>query len=228
MAGVTGAFLTSAQLPKVYEARASLIAQTLAETYAEVAVSSAVLNEVVSQLRLSTTAEALAESVDARASRTSAMLTIDASDGDAGQAAMIANAIADQLVRLAPTITGSSSDALASIEEDLASLQALISETVAAAAALSTETDLTSSQREELQALESRLTILFSVRSSLLGSAVSTSQTILTVLAPAEPPTEPTSPRPVAAGAVGGLLGFATGMGVPLLFAYLRRTEEPV
>ena len=228
VAGAAAAFLTSAQLPKVYEARASLIAPTMAETYAEVAVSSAVMSEVVSRLQLSITAEALAGSVDARASRTSALLTIDVSDPDPHQAARIANAIADQLVRMAPTITGSSPDAQASIQADLATLQGLITQTEEEEAALSTETDLTPAQREQLEALQSQLTVLLSVRSSLLASAVTYSETVLTVLAPAQPSAEPTAPQPIFASAAAGLLGFATGVGVTVLVAFVRTHREPV
>ena len=41
--GAASAFLASTQLPTVYEAKASLIAQTMASTYAEVAKSTPVL-----------------------------------------------------------------------------------------------------------------------------------------------------------------------------------------
>src|SRR5512143_1541816 len=102
------AFLAASQLPKVYEARATLVVPTMADTFAEVADSRLLLQDVVSRLGLSVAPETLAPRINAFPSKTSALLTIVAQDSDPEMAAMLADAVATGLVRLAPEIIGSS------------------------------------------------------------------------------------------------------------------------
>jgi capsular polysaccharide biosynthesis protein len=227
LVGAASAFLISTQVAKVYEARATLVAQTIADTFAAVAVSKPVLGAVVAQLHLPVTPAALADRVEARPSRTSALLTIIASDPDAERAAAIANAVADQLVLMAPQITGSSSDTERAIQADLATLQTEIARTEIAADALSKESDLTEAQRATLQVLQSQLATLVSVRSSLLDFTLSYSKSLLTRFASADAPSQPSSPQPQYAAAVGGLLGFALGMGCALVLNYALLLPGP-
>lgn len=220
--GGATAFLASSQLPTVYEARATLIAQTMAGTYAEVAKSRPVLESVISRLSLPDTAATLARNVDARASQTSAVLTIIVYDSDPSRAAAIASAIGDRLVQLAPEVTGSSSQARDTIQADLARVQRQIEETDAAATALSGKTPLTASDAQALQALRDQLASLLSLRSSLLNLSISYSESLLTVLAPAVPPTNPASPSVTLATLLGALVGLAIGIGIVLLEGYIR------
>jgi uncharacterized protein involved in exopolysaccharide biosynthesis len=224
--GAATSFVVSLQLPKVYEAKASLIAQTMANTYAEVATSRPVLEFVISQLALPETPETLVTKVDAKASQTSAVLTITGRDSDPSRAAAIANAIADRLLQLAPDITGSSAQTRDTIQANLAAVQAEIDQTDAAAAALSSKTPLTAIDTQRLQALRDQIASLLSVRSSLLNLSISYSQTLLTLVAPAVPPRNPSSPTAALAALIGGLGGLAIGIGIVLVEGYARNPPE--
>lgn len=226
--GAASAFLVSSQLPTVYEAKASLIAQTMASTYAEVAKSRPVLAYVISTLELGVTPESLSQSVDARASQTSAVLTITARDSMASRAAAIASAIANRLVQLAPTIAGSSAEAQQAIQSDLARVQVEIARTEAAITELSNKTDQTASDRLQLVTQHDLLASLLGVRASLQTAAISYSETVLTVLALATPPAEPSSPKIALASSLGGLAGLVIGIGAVLLVAYMRAPEMRV
>jgi capsular polysaccharide biosynthesis protein len=227
LAGAVSAFVVSSQLPTAYEAKASLIAQTMASTYAEVAQSRPVLEYTITTLELPVTPEELAESVDAIASQTSALLTISARDGEAAVAAAIASTIANRLVELAPGISGSSAEAQQAIQDDLARVQNEIDVTEDAIAALAATPDLTPIQRQQLQAQHDQLASLLAVRASLQSVAISYSENVLTVLALAATPTEPVSPRVTLATAVGGVVGLIVGLSIIYLRGYLRMTAKP-
>lgn len=132
------ALLASTQLPRLYEARATLIAQTMGSTHAEVALSQPVLGHAIATLRLPLMPEELSQNVDARASQTSAILTVVARDADPDRAAAIASTIASRVVELVPAVTGSSAEAQETIQADLGRVQ--------------TEIDRTESAIEELTA----------------------------------------------------------------------------
>jgi uncharacterized protein involved in exopolysaccharide biosynthesis len=221
--GAASAFLAATQLPHLYEAQVSLNAPTMADTFAELADSRSVLQGVVSLLNLSVTPEALAGRVNATPSRTSTLLTIVVNDSDAGQAAAIANAIAAELVRMAPSINGSSTDAQRSIQADLVTAQTEIARTEAAIAQASGITGQTPAQDAHLLTLQSQLATLLGIRSSLLTLQVSYSATVPTVIGSAEVPTKASSPEPPLAGAIGGLFGLTLGIGIGLLVTYMRR-----
>lgn len=86
-------------------------AQQVGRTYAEVATEPFVLRGVIADLHLATTPEALAQRITARLAPDSVVLSIDAADPSAAQAARIANAVQDALGRtaasLAPSAHGS-------------------------------------------------------------------------------------------------------------------------
>jgi polysaccharide biosynthesis transport protein len=224
--GAVSALLVSSQLPTVYEARATLIAQTMASTYAEVAKSRPVLEYAIERLQLDSTPEQLSQKVDARASQTSAILTISARDGEAQRAAAIASTIANRLVELAPDISGSSAEAQQAIQADLTRVQAEIDRTESSIAELSAKPELTPEERLLLQAQHDQLASLLAVRASLQSVAISYAQTVLTTLALATPPTEPISPRVVLATVIGGLAGLAIGFALALVVAYSRLPES--
>jgi capsular polysaccharide biosynthesis protein len=224
--GAASALLVSSQLPTVYEAKASLIAQTMASTYAEVAKSRPVLEYAIDRLQLDTTPEQLSQNVDARASQTSAILTISARDGEAQRAAAIASTIANRLVELAPGITGSSAEAQQAIQSDLARVQAEIDRTESRIAELSALPELTPDDRIQLQTQHDQLASLLAVRASLQSVAISYSETVLTTLALATPPLEPISPRVALATVVGGLGGLAIGFALALIVAYASLPEN--
>lgn len=64
-------------------------------SYAEIAVSSTVLNQVVKNLRLPVTSDALARRVDVKVLEDTTLLQVTARAGNAGEAARVANAVAE-------------------------------------------------------------------------------------------------------------------------------------
>jgi uncharacterized protein involved in exopolysaccharide biosynthesis len=223
--GAGSAFIAASQLPKVYEARASLIAPTMADTFAEVADSRLLLQDVVSRLGLSVTPEALAGMISAFPSKTSALLTIVAHDSDPVRAAAIADAVAAGLVQMAPDISGSSSEAASSIDADLTTTQAEIARTEGEIAALSSAATVTPADRAEVLTLQTQLATLLGVRTSLLTLRMSYSQTALTVLGDAQVPTKPAAPQSGLAVGLGGLAGIILGIGIGLLVMYRRKEQ---
>ena len=118
------AFAVSSQLPKAYEAKATLIvgqslsavnpdytqilvSQRLSTTYATVATTRPILDAVIAQLGLGVTSDELLKQVRADAPLDSTLLSIVAQDADPARAAAIANALATQLIAASPAIQGS-------------------------------------------------------------------------------------------------------------------------
>ena len=215
--GAAAAFIAANQLPKSYEARVSLVAPSMADTFAEIADSRLLLERVTARLHLQVTPDALAGRVNATASRTSSLLTVVALDSDPAQAAAIANAVAQELVLIAPDITGSSTDSRSAIDGDLATAQSQIDQTEAAIATLVAKTELTAAERTTVTTLQSQLVSLLGVRSSLLTLRSSPSLSGLTNLGAADTPTKPSSPQVTLLAAIGALFGIAIGMGAYLL-----------
>ena len=134
------AFVVSSLLPKVYEAKATLIvgqslsavnpdynqllvSQRLSTTYAAVATTRPILETVIKQLGLGVTSDELLKRVRADAPLDSTLLTIAAQDADPARAAAIANALAEQLIAASPAIQGRQAEFQASIDADLKATQ---------------------------------------------------------------------------------------------------------
>jgi capsular polysaccharide biosynthesis protein len=184
----------------------------MATTFAEVAVSRPALEQVIADLGLQETPESLGPKIDARPSQTSAVLTIVVHDIDASRAAGIANALAKRLLTLAPTISGSSEDRLASIQADLARVQGEIQNTETTISQISQLRSPTAADSQRLQQQHDQLVSLLSIRSNLLVISVSYSQSVLTLLAPAPTPVTPSSPSVLIAALIGAIVGLALGL----------------
>ena len=173
LAGAGGFVVSNLQQP-VYEARSTLVvgqalsaanpdysqllvAQTLSATYAAVAETGPVLEAVISELNLGVTPGTLAGRVRVDAPRDSTFLFISAQDSDPARAASIANALAEQLIAVSPTIQGREAAFQQSIDQDLTATQALIERTQARLDALVEIAERTAQQEAELLALEGRL-----------------------------------------------------------------------
>ena len=112
-------FVAISQVAPTYEARARLLvgpviadgdtaraAGQLALTLAELATTAPVLQDVIDELELETTTEALTNAVSVTASETTRILSIRATDSGAEgaqAAAILANAVADHLIALTST-----------------------------------------------------------------------------------------------------------------------------
>lgn len=86
-------------------AQGSTFTEKQMSSYAEVATSPLVLDKVIGQLGLETTADKLAESVDATAEVDTVILMISATSTDRGQAAQIANNIATVMASVASDLS---------------------------------------------------------------------------------------------------------------------------
>ncbi len=239
------AFVVTSQLPKVYEARATLIvgsalsaanpdytqllvSQRLSTTYATVATKRPILENVIEELDLGTTTGDLASRVRADAPPDSTLLTITAQDRDPVRAASIANAVADQLMAASPAIQGRQADVQRSIDADLQATQEQIQTTQARATALAGLSSRTAAQDEELQALEGRLVTLRQTFATLLGFASGSASSLLSVIEPAVPPGAPSSPRPLYNALIAAVLGLLLAGGAVFAIEYFDDTvREP-
>ncbi len=218
LAGVVAFFVASRQ-PAMYESTVSLVAPTMGDTFAELVDTPSVVDHVAAAVGIAPTD--VARNVSARASKTSALLTVSARDGDPDVATSIATAVANQLVDIAPTVSGSSSAAQQGIESDLATVETQITATERAIDGLGANPK--ASQQVQVNALQSQLATLLTLRSSLLDLRIRYSQGVLTILGPATVPADPVSPQPVFAAVVAGLLGFTIGISATWAISYLRR-----
>lgn len=121
------AFLVSQQLPKKYESEAKILVgsltetrsdqliayQQLAQTYAELATTTPVLERVRDQLGWGDDPKQLASRVDARAPTGQSIVRVTATASSPSEASQLANAVAEQITRLAKPADDQSS--LASI-----------------------------------------------------------------------------------------------------------------
>jgi succinoglycan biosynthesis transport protein ExoP len=218
------AFVVSNQLPKTYEAKATLIvgqslsaanpdytqilvSQRLSTTYAAVATKRPILEAVISQLDLRVTSGDLAARVRADAPPDSTLLTVTAQDQDPDRAAAIANALADQLIAASPAIQGRQTDVQKSVDADLQATQDQIKATQAQVEALTALTSRTAGQDAQLQALEDRLITLRQTFATLLGYSSGDVSNLLSVIEPAIAPSAPSAPRPLLNAALAAVLG---------------------
>ena len=117
------AFLVSSSLPKVYESTATLIvgqsiqsanpdlnellaSQRLSQTYADLATTTPLLEQVIAKNQLTVTPEEFRDLIVADAPRDSTLVNITVKDGDAEQAAVLANSLAQEMIAASPAIAG--------------------------------------------------------------------------------------------------------------------------
>jgi polysaccharide biosynthesis transport protein len=86
-------------------AQGSSVVEKQMASYAELATSTKVLNKVVEQLDLNTTAVELADSIEADVPVDTVIIEIAATDSDPRQAARIANAVGTELAKAAGDLT---------------------------------------------------------------------------------------------------------------------------
>jgi capsular polysaccharide biosynthesis protein len=215
--GALGAAAGSLVLPATYEARASLIAPSLASTYAEVGESRPVLEHVIASLGLDISAEDLDRDVDAIPSQTSTLLVVSARHRTAAGAAAIANAVAAQIVELAPDIAGTSAAVVEGMEDDLSTIERELTRVEAAIELLAGRTDLTTEEAQALEAYRSQLVSLLSLRVSLQDALAAYAQSVVTTLAPAVAPSRPASPNVVLGFISGAFLGLVIGLVIVML-----------
>jgi non-specific protein-tyrosine kinase len=244
LAGTAG-FVVSNLQQKVYEAKATLIvgqalstanpdytqflvAQNLSATYAAVAETRPILERLITELRLGITPAALSEQVQVTAPRDTTLLYITAQDTVPARAAAIANALAEQLIAVSPTIQGREAAFQESIDQDLTATQVLIERAQARADALIRLEERSEKQDAELLALEGRLANLRSTYTTLLSFASGSATNLLTVLEPADAATSPVSPRTLLNTLLAAALGMLMVIGIAFVAEQLDdRVKDP-
>src|SRR5258706_2591194 len=113
------AYLVSSALPKMYEAKVTLIvgqslqsvspdynqllaSQRLSQTYADLVTTGPLLSRVIDREGLDTTPDALRKLVKADPPRDSTLITITVTDPHPGRDPSMANTIADELIAASP------------------------------------------------------------------------------------------------------------------------------
>jgi succinoglycan biosynthesis transport protein ExoP len=232
------AYLVSIQLPKVYEAKATLVvgqslstvnpdynqllvSQQLSTTYARVATTRPILENVTTQLGLAGTLDDLAARVRADAQLDSTLLKITVQDADPSRAAAIANAVADQLIAASPAIQGRQTDLQKSIDADLQATQDQITANQAQVEALVKLPNRTAAQDTELQTLQSQLITLRSTYATLFSLSSGNASNLLSVIEPAVAPTSPVSPKVALNVLVAILLGLIEAAVIAFVADYL-------
>lgn len=131
VAGTVLGYAVGSVLPKTYHSTATLLVgqpftattgdlaanQQQAQTYAELATLRPLLEKVIAAVGVQETPEALAGQVLVEVSHTSNLLTIGVSSSKSDTAAAIANAVANQLIALAPAPSSNSAAGILTIVE---------------------------------------------------------------------------------------------------------------
>lgn len=246
LAGVA-AYLVSGTLPKIYDARATLIvgqsltavnpdinqlltSQRLSQTYAKVATTRPILDRVIEALGLQMPAEELGLRVQAEAPRDSTFITIAAQDRDPERAAAIANTVAAQLIAASPAIQGRQEDVQTFIDDQVKATQRQIADTQGEVDRLGGLPTRTPEQEQQLQNLQSRLVTLRSAYGTLLSFSSNSASNLLSVIEPAVTPDQPASPKilvnTLLAAFAGLLLAAAIAFGVEFLDDTVKTAED--
>lgn len=237
IAAVTAVVVTAAS-QKVYESRATLIvgqslssanpdigqidtSQRLATTYAQIATTRPILEGVIEELGLDTTADELRESVSAEPEANSTLFTITVERDDPGTAAAIANEISDRLIAASPAVSGEPSEVQDFVAAELATLQQQIKAAQDEALILAALDTRTTEQNRQLAELEARLSSLRSSYATLYSQSVTSSANQLSVVEPAIPEPEPTSPNMLLNLVLALIAGGLVGIGAAFLIEHM-------
>ena len=235
------AFLVSTALPKMYEARVTLIvgqslqatspdynqllaSQRLSQTYADLVATQALLARVIEREGLATTTDELRELVSADAPRDSTLVTITVADPDPVRVAAIANTLAEELIAASPAINGRNSDVQRFVDDDLAAVQGQIQETQLETERLIGLVARTAAQEDRLQALQGRQVTLRQTYATLLEYSSTSGTNLLTVVDPATPPMDPSSPRILLNTLLAALVGLMLAIAAAFMIEYLDDT----
>lgn len=237
-----GAYLVSSSLPKVYEARTTLIvgqslssidpnynqilaSQRLSQTFAQLATTTPLLSNVVDSLSLAMRPDELRSSVIANAPRDSTLVTIVASHGDPTVAAAIANAVATELIAASPAIQGQGQGESAQfIAEQLTDTQRQLADVQAELDSLMALDSRTPEEDRQVDVLQDRLISLRQTYAQLLALSPGSASNLLTVVDPAVPALEPSSPRVLLNTLLAALLGLMVSLGLAFLIEHLDDT----
>lgn len=203
------------------------LSNTLAAAYAELLKQGPVTEAVIQRLGLNRTPGQLAGQITARIYSGAKLLEIQVTDANPEAAALIANALADELVRGAPASGSSDPEQQEFIRGQLEDLQAKIDGLSGQISDLTaTLSDLTSAAEiQEAQgriaALEEAKTTYQTTYADLLNSYSAESPNVVTLFDPAEVPQWPLPSKRKLVVAMSGAAGLGLALGVIFLIEYL-------
>lgn len=203
------------------------LSNTLAAVYAELLRQGPVLEAVIERLGLQRTPERLAGQIGTRVRSGAQLLEIQVTDTNPEAAALIANALADELIRRSPTSGGSDPQQQEFIRSQLEELQVKI-ETLGEQI-----NDLTASlsaltSAAEIREAQERITALGQVKSTyqityanLLDVSRAESPNVLSLFDPAAVPQWPIPRKTNLIVAVAGTAGLGLALGAIFLMEFL-------
>ncbi len=232
------------QKPPLYQARATLmvgttlqttnpdpwqmnLSTTLAGAYAELAKQRPVLEAVIDRLGLPRTPEQLVQQIETRIYSGAQLLEIRVVDTNPEVAALIANALADELVRRSPASGAVDPEQQAFIRRQMADLRARI-ESVDEEIARLTDKMATLTSAAEIREVQDRIAALETVKTTYQARYADflqlynpESPNVLTFFDQASPPTSPLPSRALLIVAVAGAAGLALAVAALILMDYL-------
>ncbi|MFL5750206.1 MAG: GNVR domain-containing protein, partial [Chloroflexota bacterium] len=228
------AFVASNAMARSYEAGSRLLvgqalqasnpdvnlfqsATDLAETYAVIGESRQLLEKVKTSLKLDVPVETLISQVSVRPVEGQPMLDIEATAGSPKDAAAIANAVAKELIAIAPAIGAGGEPDPAFAQQDLKDPAEQITQTRDELQSLLAIPDRAPEQQTRLDVLEARLVSLRATYAALLQNATTVAANRVSVIDPAVPPLEASSPRVVLNTILAAILGVLLAIGVVYL-----------
>ncbi len=203
------------------------LSNTLAAAYAELVRQGPVTSAVIERLGLERSPEQLAEQIGTRIYSGAQLLEIQVTDTNPEAAALIANALADELIRRSPASGGSDPAQQEFIRRQLEELQTKVTEVNERINALTTSlADLTSAA--EIQDAQDRITALEEVKNryqttyaNLLDSYQAESPNVLSLFEPAVAPQWPLPSKTKLIVAIAGVAGVGLALGAIFLMEYL-------
>jgi capsular exopolysaccharide synthesis family protein len=231
--------------PDLYQAKATLIvgtsvfqdpnpnrgeidlSNTLAAAYAELVRQRPVLEAVIRTLGMERSPEQLASQIGTNIRSGAQLLEIQVTDANPEAAALIANGLADELIRRSPTSEKSLTEQQGFIDEQLKELRTKTDEIDNQIAELTTSLSEKTSAAE-IREVEDKIAALELVKSryqtnyaALLSVYRNESPNVLAFFDRAVPPREPVAKKTNLILAVSGAAGIGLALGAVLLMEYL-------
>ena len=230
----------SLTLPRTYESQATLYvgqsldepqldysgllaSQIVAQAYARLATTGPILAAVIDELNLSTTPDALRDSISVDVPLEQILIAITARANDPQMAADAANAVAHQLQAQAPD---DEAGAAAEQQRRLEELDGTITRLQTEADTLRGLASSTSGQLERLDVLDERLATFSQARATLIEQITRGSPNALTLVDPAVVSSSPVAPSRFLIVATSGTVALAAAVLFAYLLDALRRGRE--
>ena len=240
-----GSYYFTSQQPDLYQAKATLmvgtslfqdpnpdlremnLSNTLAAAYAELVRQGPVIEAVIERLGLQTTPQQLSEQIATGIRSGAYLLEIWVTDSNPQAAALIANALADELIRRSPASGGGDPEQQEFIRGQLEELQMKIDDIGEQISSLTGSlSELTSAAeiadvQDRIAALEEAKSTYQATYANMLDSYQAESPNVLSLFEPAVVPQWPVPSKAKLIVAVAGAAGLGLAVGAILLMEYL-------